>query len=297
MRTYLDCFPCFLIQALGSSAIAGADEKTQKKIMLEVADKLKTIDTNLCPTEFGRFIYATTIKRTGNPDPYLAAKNASNRLALKLYPTIKKKLPGSRDRLLTAIKLAIAGNIIDYGIKGKIDVTKELSKVLNEENNIIKSENSKVFDYAGFKDKLKKANKILYLGDNAGEIVFDRIFVEEIKRLYPKKEITFAVRASPIINDALMSDALSCGLDNSCRVISSGVDAPGTILRLCSKEFMKEFNSSDLIISKGQGNFEALSREKGPIYFLFMAKCMTVAQHLNCALMDILLLKNKRYNR
>lgn len=289
--------PCFLIQALESARIAGADEKTQRKIMLEIAGKLKDIDTNRCPTEFGRHIYATTIKRTGNPDPYLAAKKNSNRLALKLYPAVKKRLAGSHNRLLTAIKLAIAGNIIDYGIKGKIDVNKTLSNILNEESNIIKTENNLFFNYTGFKAELEKANKILYLGDNAGEIVFDRLFVEEIKHMYPEKEITFAVRETPIINDALIADARSCGLSKSCKVISSGVDSPGNILRLCNPQFMKEFNSADLIISKGQGNFEALSREKGPIFFLFMAKCTTVAKHLNCDLMDILLLKNKEYSR
>ena len=129
----------------------------------------------------------------------------------------------------------------------------------------------------------------MYLADNTGETVFDRILIEEIKRLDSKKKIFYAVRGRPIINDALAVDARFCGLDRLAEIVDSGIAAPGTILSLCSRKFRRLFHRVDLVISKGQGNFEALSEEKGPIFFLFMAKCPVAARHLGCQLRDIVL--------
>ena len=129
----------------------------------------------------------------------------------------------------------------------------------------------------------------MYIADNAGEIVFDRVLIEQFKN---KKSI-FAVRSGPIINDALVEDAIACGIYKCARIISSGCDAPGTILRFCNKKFLKIYRDADLIISKGQGNFEALADEKRPIFFLFRAKCPVVAKHLNCKLGDVILTRRQ----
>lgn len=298
MKTYLDCIPCFFKQALEASRLSGAKIRLQKRILDEVSKLLPDFPLSSCPPEMGREIHRIVKKLTRKKDPYLQVKQKSNKSALKLYPMLKRLVFFSEDRLLTAVELAIAGNIIDYGVKNSLDVDEELKKILKEERNSIRREDRKIFRYRSFKEHLHKAKNILYLADNAGEVVFDRILIEEIRRIDGSKKIIYAVKDSPIINDALAEDAYMCGIDKIAEIVSSGIDAPGTILSLCSKEFMKIYKHSDMIISKGQGNFEGLSEGKRPIFFLFMAKCPVVVQDISnrvsgkCNLRDIVLLDN-----
>ncbi len=182
--------------------------------------------------------------------------------------------------------------IIDYGIRSELDTEKEILKILKMETKAIKKQKKKFFAFTNFERSLKKAEKIVMLGDNAGEIVFDRILIETIKEIYPDKEIVYAVKDKPIINDVLIEDAKMCGMDKIAKVVSSGIARPGTIPRLCSKTFQRTLKQADVIISKGQGNFEALSEtKKYPIYFLFMAKCDVICAHVGCELNAILLMK------
>ena len=290
MKTYLDCIPCFFKQALESARIAGASKRMQKIILDEIARILPEISLNSSPPEISRIINKILRKITKNNDIYFSIKEKSNKLALNIYGRLKEKVRRSPDSILMAVELAIAGNIIDYGVKNSLNVDDELAKILDEENKAIRKENKTIFDCAKFKRVLKKAKTILYLADNAGETVFDRVLIEEIKRIDKTKKIIYAVKEKPAINDALVRDALSCGIDKIARVISSGSDAPGTILCLCSKEFLKIYRSSDMVISKGQGNFEALSGAKRPVFFLFMAKCPVIAKDVGCELGDVILL-------
>ena len=272
METYLDCIPCFFKQALEAAKITGAEHKIQREVLLELARALPEFPLTSSPPEMGRIIYGIVKKITRQDDPYIDLKDKSNRIALNVYPRLKKKVEISKDRLLTAVELAIAGNIIDYGAKNSLNVDVEIAKILDEENEAIKNESKTIFDYAGFKDTLVKAKNVLYLADNCGETVFDRILIEEIRSLDDSKEIIYAVKEKPIINDALMEDALKCGIDKLAKVMSSGSDAPGTVLSLCSKEFLTIYEKADMIISKGQGKFEALSQATSTVFFLFMAK-------------------------
>ena len=297
MKTYLDCIPCFFKQAIEAARLAGAGEKKQKMILNEMAKSLQGFQLNSTPPLMGWTIHRIVKRLTRNTDPYIAIKRKSNKLALRIYKRLKNKVKHSKDRLLTAVELAIAGNIIDYGVKNALNVNKELKKILRKEERAIKKEDRRLFNYQAFKHALKSASTILYLADNAGETVFDKILIEEIKRDYKDRKIIYAVKEKPIINDALIEDARKCGIDKIAEVISSGTDAPGTILSLCSKKFLKIYKSADLIISKGQGNFEALSEEKRPMYFLFMAKCPVVAKDVGCSVGDIVLLGNKKGKR
>ncbi len=292
MKTYLDCIPCFFKQALEASRIAGANQRTQKKIFDKLSEILSDISLTASPPEIGRVIYGLVNEITSKKDPYRKIKDKSNKLALKLYDRLKEKVFRSDDRLLTAVELAIAGNIIDYGVKNSLDVDKELNKILHEEKKVLKKENERFFNFSHFKQVLSKAETILYLADNAGETVFDRILIEEIKRSYKDKKVIYAVKGKPVINDALAEDAYICGIDKIAEVISCGSDAPGTVLFLCSKDFLKVYKGADMIISKGQGNFEALSQQKRPIFFLFMAKCPVVSKDVGCDVGDIILLYN-----
>jgi len=283
MRTYLDCVPCFFRQALFSARIAGLDETSQKKVLEDVSRLAIDLPMDLTPAQVGRSIYKLVLEAVGT-DPFREIKEKSNRLALSLYPELKKKVDDSEDRLLTAVELAIAGNVIDYGVKNTLNIEREIEKILAREFSIGES----VFDYEGFRDMLSEVTEVLYLADNAGEILFDRILIEEISSGH--RNVVCAVRSGPIINDALMEDAVICGIDKYARVISSGSDAPGTILELCSPEFMEIYNSAELIISKGQGNYEGLSSEEDrPIYFLLKAKCSVVADDVGCRVGDMIL--------
>ncbi len=295
MKTYLDCIPCFFRQALESARMSGADEKKQKQVLDALAKKIVRIPLRSSPPEMARFIHGELRRITKNKDPYARIKKRSNQLALGIYDKLDRKVSRSPDKLLMAVELAIAGNIIDYGVKNSLNVDAELARIVDEESKTIRKENKAIFDYATFKRYLNRAGTVLYLADNAGETVFDRILIEEIKRRDNTKEILYAVKGSPAINDALREDAVSCGIDKIARVISSGADAPGTVLSLCSKKFLRIYRSADMVISKGQGNFEALSRSRRPVFFMFMAKCAVIAAEAGCNIGDIILLsRNQR---
>ncbi len=293
MKTYLDCIPCFFRQALEAARMAGASEETQKEILDKVAGILPEFSLTSSPPEMARIIHGVVKKYTGIDDPYVEVKKKSNNLALGIYDRLKGKLEKSHQRLLMAIKLAVAGNILDYGVKNSLDVDKELEKILAEEKRVIDIENNTLFNYPQFQKAIDNARTILYLADNAGETAFDRILIEEIKNMDNGKNIIYAVKEKPAINDALTEDAYFCGIDKSAQVVSSGSDLPGTVLSLCSKDFLKIFNKADLIISKGQGNYESLSSATGPIFFLLVAKCPVIARDIGCRVGDVILMSHK----
>lgn len=282
MRIYPGCIVCFFRQALEAAKISGADEKTQNRILIELSQKLPDFSLASSPPEMGRLVYRLVADITGRQDPYLEIKQESNKFAFSMYSELKERIASSPDPLLEAVEIAIVGNIIDYGIHNSTDISERIRGLLIKEEQAVKEVEQKFFNYPAFKTALTQAENILYLGDNAGEIVFDRLLIEEIKRLYPDKEITFAVKGGAIINDALMADAEECGITGITRIITNGADAPGTLPSLCSPEFLKAYNQAQLIISKGQGNFEGLSSEEKPIFFLLMAKCPVVADHIGC---------------
>ncbi|MDD4909667.1 MAG: ARMT1-like domain-containing protein [Candidatus Omnitrophica bacterium] len=294
MKTYLDCVPCFFRQALEGARIVQASPKQQKQIIDAFARKIPEISLEASPPEIAGFGYALLKRISPNGDPYKQIKQRSNRIALRLLGKLRNKIDHSRDRILAALELAIAGNIIDFGVKNNLNVKAELKRILAQERKSIHRKS--IFHYSEFRRALKGAVDILYLADNAGEVVFDRVLIEEMKKEYPDKNIYYAVKARPIINDALLEDAKACGIDKEARVISNGTEAPGTILSLCSKEFKRIYKSADLVISKGQGNFESLSQEKRPIFFLFMVKCPVVAKETGCKMGNIVLLYNLKKN-
>jgi damage-control phosphatase, subfamily I len=280
MRTYLDCIPCFFKQALKAARMAGADEDVQKKILDNLAAEVPNFPLSSSPPEMGRIVYRLVTEITGEEDPFKKVKDKYNKLALNIYPDLKDKVAHSKDRLLTAIRLAVAGNIIDFGVDNPFVLEKEIEDVFRKD--------FAIFDYQEFKETLKNAKRILYLADNAGEIVFDRILIEELNR-----EVICVVRDKPVINDALIEDAKFCGIDKIAKVVSNGSDAPGTILDLCSRDFLSLYAKAKLIISKGQGNFEGLwGKDDAPVFFLFKVKCPIIAHDIGCKVDDIVLKYN-----
>ena len=254
-------------QALRAGRIATNDEKKIKKLLDEVGMLIQQIPMENTPPETGEIIYRKISEITGNKDPYknIKAKNISH--ALNLYPSLKEKVEKSDDRLLTAIRIAIAGNIIDLGVNKEFDLVNDVEKILHQKFAIC--------DYDFFKQELNKAKEILYIGDNSGEAVFDKILIEELR-----KPVTFAVREIPIINDITRKEAEQIGIDKIAKVISSGTTAPGTILDLCNDNFIRKFKNADMIISKGQGNYEGLSGIDRSIFFLLKIKCLVIARNI-----------------
>ncbi|MBA7511603.1 hypothetical protein ES705_03599 [subsurface metagenome] len=283
MRTYLECIPCFFKQALEASKLSKADETTQKKVLDELSRLIPEIGLNSTPPEIGRIIYQLVGRITGEKDPFKEIKKKSNKQSLELYPDLKAKIETSNDRLLSAVRLAIAGNVIDYGVQNHFVIEEEIENCLQRD--------FAIFDYGDFKEALDKTDRILYLADNAGEVVFDKILIEEIRKLdSPRgRQIFYVVRDRPVINDALVEDAHACGIKKVAEVVSSGSDAPGTILELCSQEFLKLYEQAKMVISKGQGNFEALSEQDKPIFFLLKAKCSVIAKDIGCRMGDVIL--------
>ncbi len=274
MRTYLDCIPCFFDQALRASRMATQDEQLIKRLLDELGEMLKEIPLDSPPPMTGRLIYAKVAEFTGNGDPYREIKHKTTTDALCLYPYLKEKVSSSGDRLLVAIKLAIAGNAIDYGPNHGFDMKAEIENALECDLDAV--------HVKAFMHHLEGAREILYIGDNAGETVFDRILIEELD-----KPVIYAVRGAPIINDVTYEDAIQAGLDEVSSILSSGTNAPGAILDTCNDQFIEAFHSADLVISKGQGNYEALSDEKRSIFFLFKAKCEVIAKHANTHIGEI----------
>jgi len=288
MKTYLDCIPCFYRQALDAARIAGTDEIKQKQIVDKISQLIPDFPLEASPPEMGREIYSLVGKISGVKDPFKEIKENSNKFALKLYPKLKQEINNSEDGLLTALKLSIIGNIIDYGAKNSLDVPKEINYLFQGNFKTDNKNNSIIFKYKQFKEALNEVDTLIYLADNAGEVVFDRLLIEElVKEL--GKEVIYVVKGKPIINDALIEDALFCGINRTAKVISSSSDAPGTLLKYCSPEFIRLYQKAELIISKGQGNYEALSEEDRPIFFLFRAKCPVIAEDVGCNVGDMVL--------
>jgi uncharacterized protein with ATP-grasp and redox domains len=280
MKAYLDCYPCFLAQTLKTARFVTSDEGVLRKILDEVGLALAGRSLDVPPPVISQAVYRIIANRLGVRDPYETIKQACIRLALSLVPRLKSLIAESPDRLWTAAKIAIAGNVIDFGANADFDLKTDVDRIL--------AQDPAVNHYPEFRERLDKAGRILYLADNAGETVFDRLFIEELG-----KPVIYAVRQSPVINDALYADAVESGIGEAANIISSGVGTPGTVLAFCSNEFLEVYRSSDLIISKGQGNFEALSDEDRPIFFLLKIKCDVVARHLGRSKGDIVLMSSK----
>ena len=258
------------------------DEAVYTQVMKEVLRYLQTLTFGNPPPVTSKKVHGIVRKITKCPDPYEKVKDQSNIMAEKLYPHLKDMIRASNDPLLTAIRLAIVGNAIDFGSVMRFNV----NKMINDSLKLRNIETS----YPRFKKVLDSAKTILYLADNAGEIFFDKLLLEELEKR--NKEITYAVKANPILNDATITDAEKAGIDSLAKVISADAgqneSSPGILLKTVSKEFLEHFNHDDLVIAKGQGNYESLNEVKREIFFLLVVKCPLVAQDMEAKVGDLM---------
>ena len=280
MKTYLECIPCIIDQTIKIARQLTQDEEKQELLLQKVLVTLSNISYQQSPPYLGREAHRVIRRVLDNHDPFLKLKREFNQVVRKLYPSLRDKVSNSSDPFACAIRLAIAGNIIDFGPPHHFELMKTIDQVLLK--------NPAIDDTASLKKDLEKASVILYLGDNAGETFFDKILIEQM----PAGGIYYGVRGSPVINDATSEDAYYAGLDQVAKIISNGSDAPGTILEDCSEEFKNIFDRADLVIAKGHGNYETLNEVKGKkFYFLLMVKCKIIGRDLGCSVGDFVVKK------
>jgi uncharacterized protein with ATP-grasp and redox domains len=263
--------------------IATSDTAIHEQVLREVLLEAAEWDMSLPAPVMSQRVQRRLRALTGIADPYRGAKQRFNELALELLPELRARVETAADPLRAAVCVAIAGNVIDVGVGGNLceaDIKRSMSEIL-------------AAPFAGdldlFRAAISKTEKILYIADNTGEIVFDRLLIERL----PAHRSTVAVRGAAVLNDATLADARVAGLYQVAEVIDNGSDAPGTILRECSTAFRERFESADVIIAKGQGNFETLADGPGNIFFLLKIKCPVVAAHTGLGIGTYALIQNR----
>lgn len=268
-QTPIDCVPCLLRQATEALQLCPSPQEGLETAVRELLLACTTLDFCQSPPVNAGTLQAQVRELTGVMDPYAEGKRRFNSLALELLPPLLAAVHASEDPFAAAVKLAIAGNVIDLGVKGGLTEA-EASLVATQA-----LEKPVLGKMEALREAVGKARDILYLCDNAGEIVFDRVLFD----LLPADKLTVVVRGQAILNDATLADALIARISPVHRVIDNGSGYPGTVLRDCSPEFQRRFREADLIIAKGQGNFETLNDSDAPIFCLFRVKCGIVARY------------------
>ena len=270
MKILPGCIPCISKQIMKIARLVYDDINLQMNLMRFGVNFLGSIDWNKSALEIVSLLYKELHEKFGIYDPYKDIKVKSNETMLSLIDSLRGYLKRADDPLRVALKLSVAGNIIDYGTERTFDAIKTIERVLNTDFYID--------DYEILREKLNRSKKILMIGDNAGEIVLDKILVELLRRM--GLEVYYMVRAHPVINDATMEDAIQIGMDKLAKIVELDISGVGRGIRYTEiEDYMKSF---DIILSKGQGNFELFSDLKNEnIFFLLMVKCDVISYYIN----------------
>lgn len=278
MNIMPECFPCFINQALRAVKFVSNDKDLQVKVIKEVMQNLISKNNlNISPAEYGSDVYGIVRKITGLNDPFLNEKEKHTLEIVPLKPHLIELLNSTKDiekygeylKLHNSAKLAGIGNIIDLGVSTPINIKDEIDRVFKV--------GFAYEDFFMFIDIMKKAKNVLYLTDNSGEIYFDLIFIDEIFNFFDV-QVTLGVKGAPVINDITIDDMKNIAIDERINVVSNGTDAIGTVLSKCSNQFVNTFNSADVIISKGQGNYESLNHlSMNNIFYILKMKCDPIA--------------------
>jgi len=271
VKATLDCLECLVAQALRAARVATDDPVLQREILNHVAAQVPSCDLGKSPGELSLVIYETVRAVTGIADPYRAIKRAQNEAALALEPELRALVAGAADPLAAALYLSAAGNIIDLGVRhnGGIDVRATVEEVMREGFAINHTE--------ALRDSLARSRDLVFLLDNAGEIVFDKILIEELLK---HTRVTAVVKAAPILNDVLREDAEQVGLASLCEVIDNGGAFIGSPLGLVPPAFVDRLRRADMLVAKGQGNYETLDEFPGDVFLILRAKCEAIAAHM-----------------
>jgi uncharacterized protein with ATP-grasp and redox domains len=240
MRSGIECFPCFLRQAISAMRHAEVDEQTQTKVLRKLMCDVAQYSCEASPAENSSLVLHKVCEYLELDDPYAKAKLESNEAAMMMVQDLRETIMASLEPLSAAVRAAVAGNVVDLGILESYDLDAALEEAF--------SVSFRVYDNEAFKADIYASKTVLYIGDNSGEIAFDRLLVEQIARTGAK--VTYAVKAAPVLNDATLEDAFYVGMDKVARVITNGNKYLGTILRFCSEEFLEAFAEADTIVAK-----------------------------------------------
>jgi len=263
-----------------------SEEKIKNAVFDQINNYISSVNSEIIVPEVAREIHHLVSKYLLNNDLYKAEKQISNEIALKQYPDLKDLVLKSDNPFDTALRLSIAGNIMDFAACPEFFTDTE--KFFNQTINKVLTATFAIDDSKELQNKLARSKTLLYIGDNAGEIVLDKLFIETLNH----PDVYFAVRDKPVLNDATIDDANYSGINTVAKIISNGYDAPSTIIEKASKEFLNIFHRADLIISKGQGNLEGLINcTRNDLYFLLMVKCDVIARLLNVRKGDFIVKK------
>jgi len=283
-----DCVDCIVGQIKKATDSLNCEKNLAKEINDEVLKRSKSFSYEHTPPWVVKDVYELLGKKLNTTDPLEQIKQSSITAALKLIPFVQNKLSLSTDKLFTAIKASVAGNVIDFASKEQFDLTHEIQNVFDTDFAINK--------YSLLKEKLNTINKLMILADNSGENVFDKVLLETFKEYYPNIKLYYATRGKPVINDITTKEAYQVGIDKVATIVNSGVDTPGYEKSRASNSFNELYESMPLIIAKGMGNFECLEASKDKrIFFLFKVKCNVVANAVKQDVGSIILKNGANY--
>jgi uncharacterized protein with ATP-grasp and redox domains len=276
-----ECVGCIINQSLKVADAIHADNKLKEELFTTVETMSRDFSYSNTPPEIAADVYEKMAEIANKSDLYDDMKAVATQKALSFIPLLEEKLQNSGDKLLTATKIAVAGNVIDLAAQVVFDLEEELEKIFHTEF----SHN----DFTAFETHALNAVNIVVLGDNVGEHIFDRLFIQTLQKVNPNAVITYMVRGKPIINDVTMKEAKEAGFDKLCNLVDSGVNTPGFAYNRATKEAQKLFDEADLVISKGMGNYESLSpTHRDKVCFLLKVKCNVVANSLGREVGDII---------
>lgn len=271
MKFEVECVQCLTRQLVDAARVIYSDSADQTALVQDALGFLSTLSVERTPPAVIHDLCAYLEMRSGVKDPYRQIKTSFNRYVLRNYDMLESEIHRSDDPLQAALLLSIVGNMIDMAVVSSVDTDDILQAVRIARDKTLPKETLR-----SFRRDVERAGSILYLGDNSGEIVFDKLLIHQL----PREKITYVVRGKPVLNDATLQDARDTGMTDLVRVVDNGAGAPGTVLELCSPEFLEMFDKADCVVSKGMGNVETLFESPKNIYFVLQAKCAVLARFL-----------------
>ncbi|MDF1880632.1 DUF89 family protein [Sulfurimonas sp. MAG313] len=275
------CVECIINQSKRVASAIDADEKLAAEITKAVEDMASSFSFKQSPPEVAAAVYEKMAKIAGKKDLYDEVKKLSTLKAQEFVPYLEKEIEDSTNPLLTATKVAVAGNVIDLAAEYSFDLNEELEKIFHT--------SFAVNDFPLLEKRLALSSSLLYIADNAGEHIFDLIYIKTILSLYPNLKLSYMTRGNAIINDVTYEEAQDAGFSEVCELVNSGVNTPGFVYNRANKASQKLFDEADLILTKGMGNYECLSDAKRDnLFFLLKIKCNVVANSIGKEVGDII---------
>lgn len=278
MKSYPECIACLFNQTLQAQQTFTLSDGETREVMNTLGSSLRTFEEGISPPVIATVIQHELERLLDREDPYRDIKNESTNRILEHLDEVRHVIRSSSDPLRSAALLAIGGNAIDYGVFGNaVDVEKVIRDALGTMESTEEATHS--LAYEEYKEHLSRSSRLLYILDNAGEVVFDRLLIETMKQMYSSLNITVAVRNRPILNDVTLSDAHFAGIDQVAdALVVSACDSAGAVIGQAGPAMQRAYQEADIIVAKGQGNYEAMSDEKGPVYFFLKVKCPAVSR-------------------